>query len=157
MPAPKKSLLIVGIGNILLRDEGIGVHVVKALQAEKLPDTVEVLDGGTSALDLLDSLAQRQKVIFVDSAELSAPAGTIRRFTPDEIMQDTQRMLSLHQFGLMETLQAAQLIDCAPKKVVIFGIQPKDLSSGLTLSPELAVQMPVYTARVLAEAGLTLA
>ena len=74
--------LILGIGNLLLKDEGVGVHVVQALRGRKIPDGVEVVDGGTFGLDLIDIFAGRRKVIFIDAMLSKAPPATVLRFSP---------------------------------------------------------------------------
>ena len=65
----RRPILILGIGNILLRDEGVGVRVIETLQKQKLPDTIDLVDGGTSGADLIDILADRRKVIIVDAVD----------------------------------------------------------------------------------------
>jgi hydrogenase maturation protease len=165
-----KPILVLGIGNILLKDEGAGVHVVRELsvRAERgrpaLPDGVELYDGGTFGIDLLDTLANRRKVIVIDAvrpvlrstrtgAEGGADAapGTVLRFTAADLAQREEADLSLHQVGLFETLAMARQLGCAPEEVVIFGIVPATLESGLELSPEVAAVVPKVVELVLAE------
>ena len=75
-------ILVLGIGNILLCDEGVGVRVIEALQTMELPATVEVFDGATAGVDLLDVLADRRKVIVIDAVQADGPCGAVFRFTP---------------------------------------------------------------------------
>jgi len=144
--------LIIGIGNILLRDEGVGVRAVEAMQRMDLVG-VELLDGGTSGADLLDEIANRGKVIFVDAADANAQPGTIFRFTENDLMQREEGSISLHEFGLVETLLAARHLGCSPREVVIFGVQPADVRTGLDLSPEVVAVLPSLVEQVLIEAG----
>ena len=138
----KHPILVLGIGNILLRDVGVGVHVIKQLQERSLPDSVEVIDGGTAGADLLDIVADREKVIVIDAVHTNCKPGTILRFTPDELVPDEQAHISLHQFGIIETLQMAKQLGCAPKNVVFLGITPADISAGLELCEQLAKSIP---------------
>jgi hydrogenase maturation protease len=160
------SILVLGIGNILLRDEGVGVHVVSAMadQAAKgtlhLSEDVELVDGGTFGIDLLDTIAGRRKVIVVDAVQVTPEEtadpskvgpGTILRFTSDDLAKRETADLSLHQIGLFETLTMARQLGCAVGEVVILGIVPKTLESGLELSPEVAAVVPKVIELVLAE------
>jgi hydrogenase maturation protease len=133
-----KSTLILGIGNILLRDEGIGVRVVEAMRTLNLADEVELLDGGTSGCDLVEVLADRPKVIVIDAADLEGPPGTVCRFSGDDLIARCEGTISLHEIGLAETLLMTRQLGCPPGEVVIFGVKPADLSVGLELSPALA-------------------
>ncbi|HAK95288.1 MAG TPA: hydrogenase maturation protease [Planctomycetes bacterium] len=149
--AEKAPILVLGIGNILLRDEGAGVRAIEALSAAALPPGVETLDGGTSGADLLDVIAGRRRLIVVDAVDADAAPGTIVRFTPEELAADPARTVSLHEFGLLETLAAARLLGCAPDDVVVIGVQPKDVHAGLALSEEVAAALPRAVAAVVAE------
>jgi hydrogenase maturation protease len=144
--------LVLGIGNILLRDEGVGVRVIEAMRHLPLPEGIELLDGGTSGADLVDAVADRTKVIVIDAVRTDRKPGTILRFSADDLVREAEGTLSLHEFGLLETLTAARLLACAPKQVVIFGIQPKEIGTGLELSAEVAEVLPEVIELVLAEA-----
>ncbi len=146
-------ILVLGIGNILLRDEGVGVRVIEALADASLPAGVETLDGGTSGADLLDAIADRRRLIVVDAVDAKAAPGSVLRFTPDELAADDTRTVSLHEFGLLETLAAARRLGCAPAEVVILGVQPKVVAAGLELSAEVAAAVPGVIERVRAEIG----
>ena len=163
------SILILGIGNILLKDEGIGVHVIQTMADQvargtlNLSEDVELVDGGTFGIDLLDTIAGRRKVIVVDAvqvtaAETAGPSGiapgAILRFTAADLQQRQTADLSLHQIGLFETLTMARQLGCAVGEVVILGIVPKTLESGLELSPEVAAAVPKIIELVLAEIGV---
>jgi hydrogenase maturation protease len=163
------SILILGIGNILLKDEGVGVHVIQAMADQvargtlSLSEDIELVDGGTFGIDLLDTLAGRRKVIVVDAVQVTAaetagpsetPAGAILRFTDANLQQRQAADLSLHQIGLFETLTMARQLGCAVGEVVILGIVPKTLESGLELSPEVAAAVPKIIELVLAEIGV---
>ena len=147
-----RRTLVLGIGNILLRDEGVGVRVVEAMRRLALGQDIDYIDGGTSGADLLDEVADRPKVIVVDAAKADAAPGTVFRFGVDDLMQGGEHALSLHEFGLLETLMAAKHLGCAPREVVIFGVQPKEVHAGLELSREVAGVLPKVIELVLGEA-----
>lgn len=147
-----RRTLVLGIGNILLRDEGVGVRVIEAMRRLPLGEDIECIDGGTSGADLVDELADRPKVIVIDAAKGDAAPGTVFRFGADDLMQGADHALSLHEFGLLETLMAARHLGCAPREVVIFGVQPKEVHAGLELSSEVAGVLPKVIELVLAEA-----
>lgn len=156
---PTKPYLVLGIGNLLLKDEGVGVHVVQAIEAQvaagdlALPDGVEVCDGGTLGLDLVDLVENRRKVVVVDALDADAAPATVLRFTAEDLVRRQAADLSLHQVGLFEALALARYLSRAPQEVVIFGIVPKDMSPGLELSAEVAAVVPEVVKRVLAEIG----
>lgn len=147
-----KPTLILGIGNILLRDEGVGVRAVEAMRHEPLPDGVELLDGGTSGADLIDDVADRARLIVIDAVDADARAGTLFRLGLDDLLARADGPISLHEFGLLETLQAARHLGCAPREVVIFGVQPQQTHPGLDLSETVAAVLPRVIDLALAEA-----
>lgn len=140
--AEKKPILVLGVGNSIQADDGVGVHAIEQLSSMTWPDDVELVDGGTAGLDLLATIDGRRKVIVIDAVDGSMKPGTIFRFTPDDIGKTTVRLDSLHQFGLLETLQMAELMDRAPDSCVIFGVQPETVDWGLTLTETVAVVLP---------------
>ena len=149
--APHSSILILGVGNILLSDEGVGVRVIEVMKGMILPDDVELLDGGTALMTLLDSLGNREKVIIIDAVKGGNKPGTLYRFTPAEIGTKKHMLASLHEIGLLEALAMDEFLGSAPHNVTIYGIEPKELSWGLELSPEVAAMIPRVIERVLSE------
>jgi hydrogenase maturation protease len=147
----RRPILILGIGNILLRDEGVGVRVIERMQNMHLPDDVELLDGGTAGADLMDVLAERKKVIVIDAVQADCQPGTVLRFTADDLTQPDRVGMSLHEFGLAEALKMTKQLGCAPEEVVVFGIKPRDISCGLELSKEIAASIPKVVELVSAE------
>ncbi len=144
-------MLVLGIGNILLRDEGVGVRVIEAMQRMKVPSNLELVDGGTAGLDLLDVVADRRKVIVIDAVQADSEPGTVLRFGTDDLTPQGVAAISLHQVGLLETLMVAKHLGCAPRQVVIFGIEPKEMGYGLELSAEVATVVPKVIELVFAE------
>ncbi|MDA8187285.1 MAG: HyaD/HybD family hydrogenase maturation endopeptidase [Dehalococcoidales bacterium] len=147
-----EDILVLGVGNILQRDDGVGVRVIEHLQGAELPPCVEVFDGGTAALDLLSVVANRQRLIVVDAVQGGSEAGAIYCFTPDDVETEPHPITSVHQIGLLETLAMARHLGCSPKSIVIFGVEPKVIDWGLDLSPEVAAVVPDLARLVLEEA-----
>lgn len=148
-PEQTCPILVLGLGNILLRDEGVGVRVVETMQRMDLPPNVEVFDGATAGLDLLDVLARRRKVIVVDAIEGDCAPGTVLRLGPEDLAPRDGQGISLHEIGLLETLTLARCLGVAVGEVVIIGVKPKDVSWGLSLSPEIARLVPEIVQLVL--------
>jgi hydrogenase maturation protease len=144
-------VLILGIGNLLLSDEGVGVHAVRALGKRKLPPGLETLDGGTSGADLVDHLDGRAKVIVIDAASGDGSPGTIYRCEAYDLIEQGGS-LSLHEFGLADSLHMAERLGCAPQRVVVLGVQPATMEPGLELSPEVSAALPKVIQLALAEA-----
>jgi hydrogenase maturation protease len=156
-PPTVAPTLVLGIGNILLKDEGVGVHVAQAMAAQAAeqgsppPEEVEILDGGTSGADLLEVIANRQRVIVIDAVQAAGKPGTILRFTGEDLARKTNVSLSLHDLGLLETLQMAGHLGCAPREVIIFGVVPQDFSPGLEMTDKVAAAVPKVIELVRAE------
>ena len=153
--AAPAATLVLGVGNILLRDEGVGVRAVEVLGKTDLPDGVEALDGGTLGIDLVDLIAGRERLIVIDTVRAGGPPGTIYRLSVDDLLHPDVPNLSLHQTGLLEALQMAEHLGCAPRDVLIFGIEPRAIHYGLELSEDIAAVVPKVIALVLAEVGAT--
>jgi hydrogenase maturation protease len=149
---PAGKVVIIGVGNLLLKDEGVGVHVVLELQKKGLPPAVEVHDGGVAGIGLLDFFPGASKVMLIDAADMNLEAGAVARFTPEEVAGkiDGPRF-STHDIGLLEVLELARALDQSPPQVVIFGIQPKEISWGTELSPEVQASIPRVMETVLRE------
>jgi hydrogenase maturation protease len=147
----RAPILVVGIGNILLRDEGVGVHAVRAMVNAPLPDGVELLDGGTAGADLLDAISERDKLIVVDALDAEVPPGTIVRMKPDDLAAGGSESISLHEFGIAETLLMARQLNCGPRDATILAIKPKDIRCGLGLSAEMQGWVPRIIEAVLRE------
>jgi len=144
-------ILVLGIGNILLRDEGVGVRVIERMREVDLPEGVELVDGGTAGADLLDTLAERRKVIIVDAVQADCEPGAVIRFGADDLAKPEREGISLHELGLYEALMMTERIGCAPEEVVVFGVKPKEVGYGLELTKEIEAIVPDIIELVLAE------
>ncbi len=138
----KRPILVAGVGNLIQRDDGFGVHLVRALAQESLPDDVDLFDGGTLGVDMLPWLEGRRKIVFVDSVQARMEPGTVFRFEPDELSYQTEEKTSVHQIGLTDTLAMAKLRGTAPQEVVIIGVQPEVIAWGDELSSVVQKVIP---------------
>lgn len=134
--------LILGVGNILLKDEGIGPYVIEQLKKEELPSGVELLDAGTQILDTMLSQDHTDKLIIVDAVKAKDLPGAIYRFRPEDIKESREVKLSLHQATAIEALKILEFQNRLPKETIIFGMQPKDIGWGLEPSEELKAKVP---------------
>lgn len=145
-----QSKIVIGLGNPLMRDEGIGVLLAEKLSQEYSGrQDMEFFDGGVGGMNLLYKIENRHKVILIDCAKMGQPPGTIRRFTPDQVRSIKQLgHFSLHEVDILKVLELAAQFDAAPKEVVIFGIEPQSLELGSELSKPLAEQFASYLAMI---------
>jgi hydrogenase maturation protease len=145
-------IVIIGVGNLLLKDEGLGIHVVRELEKKALPPGVEVLDGGVAGIGLLDLFQGARKLVLVDAADMNRAPGTVVRFTPDDIRsRPGNPKFSAHDVGLLEVLELARALGQCPPEVVIIGVQPKEISWGMDLTPEVQASLPQVLEAVLKE------
>jgi hydrogenase maturation protease len=151
---PASPILILGVGNLLLCDEGVGVHIIDLLKKLELPVYVELIDGGTALIDLLHLLCDRVKVIVVDAVRLGSQPGSVYRFTTDEVSELKPNQISVHQIGILEALRMAELAGWSPGQTVIFGIEPAKMDWGLELSPEVTKTIPDVINLILEELAL---
>ena len=140
MQQPK--IMVMGVGNVLLSDEGLGVQFVDLLSQEELPDNVELLEGGTAGLELVHLINEVDYLIIIDAVNAKDEPGAIFRFEPEDIrVMPSQFEVSFHQVGILEVLAMANILGTAPK-TLIFGVQPKSLEMGMELSPEIQEVYP---------------
>lgn len=137
----EKKTIVIGIGNLILKDEGVGVHAVRKLEAMELPPGVEVIDGGTDTMELLAVFQDFEKIIVIDALKAGGEPGTIYRITPEEVMQDYKRSLSLHEVDLLDVLGMAKQLG-GHGEVVIIGVEPKEISCSIELTPEIEAKLP---------------
>lgn len=150
-PAPA-PVLVMGLGNILMEDEGVGVAVIEKLRERyRLPDTVELLDGGTSGMALLDDLRLRQRLIVVDAVRTGRPAGTIVVLKGEQVPAFFRSKISPHQLALSDVLAVLTLTDEVPPDITVIGIEPDSLTTHLGLSKVVAASLDALTRRVVEE------
>lgn len=144
--------LILGLGNPLRGDDGIGPRLVAELNRRGLPDGVMAVDGGVRGLDLLHLLEGWDRVIIVDAAEMGRRPGEVVRFTPQEAyLAQATGSLSIHQTGLADVLALAQALGQPLPPIVIFGVQPERIEWGERLSPAVEEAIPFLVDAILKE------
>jgi hydrogenase maturation protease len=148
----KKKVTLIGLGNILMRDEGVGVHAVRYIEEKfAVPPELEIVDGGTSGLDLLPYIEERDHVLFVDCMNFNREPGYIGALANEQIPALFGAKDSLHHMGLMDVLAAAQLLDRLPGDMCLIGIQPRAIETGLELTETLRERLEPLVARIVAQ------
>jgi len=153
MENPKARIVIVGVGNLLLKDEGIGVHIARALQQMDISHDIKIVDGGTSP-DLPYYFKNIDKLIIIDAVKAKSKPGTAYRFHPCDVNIDSDETTSVHDFGLEQSLKIMRLMRNEPKEIIIIGIEPKEIDWGTELSAELQQKLPEIVNIVLKEINL---
>jgi len=147
----KPKVVVLGVGNLLLQDEGVGVHFVQALNKEDLDyANLEIIDGGTSP-EIVSLVEGADKLIIIDAVKGGKEPGTIYRFGIDDVNMDSPMRLSLHQMNVLDNLQMLNLMGKQPMSTTIIGIEPKTMEPGLELSPEIQSKIPEITRLVIKE------
>jgi hydrogenase maturation protease len=151
--------LILGAGNLLLSDEGFGVHFIRYLQQHcSLPPDVELFDAGTLGLMAGHKLEEADRVYIVDVVAAPGAPGTCIRYAKDDfLLQRIPIKLSPHQVGVQEMLQVSQLRGRCPEEIYLLGVIPASLEPGTELSPVLEKRLPELAAQLVAELSTDLA
>lgn len=137
-----ETVAIIGIGNPLLGDDGVGVEVIKEMERLKLPEYVRLYDGGVGGLSLVGLIDGHREAIFVDALEMGLEPGSVRQLDVEMLQSLKPRLrYSLHEVSLRECLPFLQLAD-NPPKITIIGIQPRRVGPGIGLSPEVRGAVP---------------
>ena len=154
-PSHHPAVAVVGIGNMLLKDEGIGLHVIEAMKQTEAcgAEDLCLLDAGTSP-DVLLTLEAIKKLIVIDAAFGDCEPGSIYRFELDDIEPLGSHMQSMHDISLPEWLHIRKTLGLGPEEVIVFGVQPKEIEWGLEPSPEVAERIPEMVNLVLEEARI---
>ena len=149
-----ETTLVLGLGNILLGDEGVGVRIVERLiDRYHFPKGTRVMDGGTLALDLLPYVEDADRLVVIDAVDMHAEPGTVVRITDEEVPSFLSLKVSPHQMGLSDILSAARLRGLSPRELVLWGVQPGVIDTTLDLSLPVAAQVEVLVDGVLADLG----
>lgn len=137
-----KKTLVLGIGNLLIGDEGVGCLAIEALgQRYTMPPEVECVDGGTAGFELLSMLDNKEHVILIDALRDDREPGTVIMVEGDQVPRAFLARTTPHQLGICDVLAAAQLTDIMPRHLTLYGIEPKQLDVGIGLSPEVRAGM----------------
>jgi hydrogenase maturation protease len=144
-------IAVLGIGNLLLKDEGVGVHLVQKLAGIVSDANVNIIDAGTypDFLSLVDD--STDKLIIIDAVKADNRPGTIYRISLSDADLDLASPISLHEMGVLDSLKTMAFFNRQPKSTVIIGIEPKTIDFGLELSPEVGEKLPEIIESVLKE------
>lgn len=140
--ADQPRTVVLGLGNMLMADDGVGLAALARLEEEWfIPREVELVDGGTWGMNLLPVIERADRVIILDAIDLGDPPGTLIRLEGDEIPRFLAMKLSPHQVDLREVLALAELRGTLPEQVIALGIQPARVEMSTTFSPEVAARV----------------
>ena len=149
----RNDVVVIGLGNLLLSDEGIGVHLIRRLseRQDKFP-LVEFIDAGTGGMNVLHLIANRKKAVVIDCVKMGKKPGTIKRFEPTDV-QTTKKMshFSLHEADILRIIELSRQLGECPDKIVIFGIEPESLEPGQKLSKTLSDGIDDYSIDIFKE------
>jgi len=144
-------IAVLGIGNLLMRDEGVGIHVIRELEKCELPGCVELIDGGTLGPEALYNLGGVDRLVAVDAVRAGGEPGAVYRFTPGDVSDDDSAAFSLHDITFLRALKMAEATGDRPGDVVIIGVEPLEVATGLELTPVVRNRMPDIINLVLRE------
>ncbi len=121
-----KKIVVLGIGNRLMGDDGFGPRIIEALEKQGLPENVELIDAGVGGIAILSWIENADKIIIVDSVQTNnEPPGTVYRFTDKELPPSDMFMLSLHDLNLIDTINIGKVVQKMPDEIVILGVEVK--------------------------------
>ncbi|MDF2876375.1 MAG: hybD 1, partial [Sporomusa sp.] len=127
-----EKIIVLGVGNILMQDEGFGVRVVEELTRRyRFPDNVQVLDGGTLGMELLRFITGADRLVIIDAVNGGGEPGELYRFANEDVKAYFKNKVSLHELGIQDVLAALELLEQPVQDIVIFGIQPAVIDVGL--------------------------
>jgi len=149
---PQISVLVLGIGNLVMGDDAVGVIVAQRLQhGYRFPDNVEIMDGGTLGLDLLPKLENITNLIMIDAVETGQKAGTCVRLCGQELPIALETKVSPHQMGLKDLLAVSELMGHSPKEMILIGVQPGSIEMEIGLTAEVEAMLETLVSNVLTE------
>ena len=144
--------VVLGIGNTILTDEAAGVRAAMALEsAYQIPDNVQVIDGGTSGMEMIEDLSDLDLLIVIDVVKTGAAPGTVVKIAGDDIPVFFRRKLSPHQIALPDVLASLELLGTMPQEIVVLGVEPVSLELGMEMTPTVAERIPTLVDMAVAE------
>ena len=146
-----KKIIVLGLGNILLKDEGVGVWIAEEIAKRSLPENVEVIDGGTASLDIFISIKDVEKLIIIDALRGGEKPGTVYRLHPEDLPAISDSYMSVHQINILEELSIAQKTGNTPQETVIIGVEPEEIDWGLGVTANIKRMFPEIIDIVLKE------
>lgn len=146
------SILVLGLGNLLMGDDGLGSRVIGELERRFLPcEQVRLLDGGTLGLDLLPRLEGVDRLLIIDALQMGAEPGAVFRLEGEEVPRAFAHKLSVHQMGLQDLLAVAELLGHLPSELVVIGAQSAVIEMVMELSEPVAASFDQVITAVLTE------
>jgi hydrogenase maturation protease len=140
--SPYKRILVLGVGNLLLGDEGVGVHVAQRMMTIKMPPEVRVVEGGTDGFGLVNVITEADRMILIDAVKGGGQPGSIYRFEIEDCPPYPDIFkTSVHQISILEVINLSSLIGSTPRTTII-GIEPACMEMGMELSPAVAAKVP---------------
>ena len=137
------DISVVGIGNIIMQDEGFGVRCAEYLQKiTDYPDFVQIIDGGTLGMDLMPYIADSKKLLFIDAINIDAPVGSFHCFSGDELNAYFKDKISVHDLGVNDMLAVFKITDNPIEEVVVMGVKPDVVSLGLDMTEAISEKIP---------------
>lgn len=144
--------VVLGVGNTILADEGVGVRVVEALERDyRMPPGVQVIDAGTSGMEMLEDMAGLDFLLVVDAIAAGKAPGELVQLRGDAVPVFFRRNLSPHGIGLSDVLASLEFLGAEPKETVILGVQPVSMELSTELTATIAARVPELVAQVVAE------
>ena len=144
MTQAEKKLAVAGVGNLLMQDEGVGIHVIRRLEREGMPEDVILIDAGVAILDAAWQVEKCEHVLIIDATDGGEEPGAVYRYKLEDIGADGFRngyLAGTHQIGLAEALRMNRLSGTVPADITVIGIQPGNVDYGTELSVELEAKM----------------
>ncbi|MBK9234968.1 MAG: HyaD/HybD family hydrogenase maturation endopeptidase [Rhodoferax sp.] len=144
--------VVLGIGNTILTDEAAGVRAAMALEgAYQMPDNVQVIDGGTSGMEMIEDLSDLDLLIVIDVVKTGAEPGAVVKISGEQIPVFFRRKLSPHQIALPDVLASLELLGTMPKEIVVLGVEPVSLELGMEMTPTVADKIGTLVDMAVAE------
>lgn len=146
------KIIVLGVGNLILSDEGVGVRAVEELERRfSFPEYVELIDGGTSGMEVMGNLSHADHVLILDAVKTGAPPATLVRLSGDEVPKFFSLKMSPHQVSLSDVLATLEFAGESPGSVTVLGVVPVSLDNSLELTPRVAAKLPQLVAMAVEE------
>ncbi len=155
MPGALSPIVVLGVGNLLRQDEGVGVHAVRAFESESCGDSVVLVDGGTAVFQALSPWSQIGKLVVIDALCAGRAPGTISRVSLREVADRTAPALSVHEQGLLDALSLLEQGGLRIGEIIIYGVEPGETGWGTELSAPVVESLPWLAAMLEDELGLS--
>ena len=153
MPGDVRTVVVLGVGNLLRQDEGVGVHAVRALSLGPCAERAALVDGGTAVFEALSQWRDIDKLVVIDALQAGREPGSIARVSLREVADRTAPALSLHEHGLLDHLALLKQAGLRVGEIVIYGVEPAKTGWGTELSEQVAACLPLLEARMARELG----